>query len=312
MTMITRLKQRTKRALQHGKQTLAAAWQPVDYGVHYAYGKTRLQFSESPRIATAPKIPKSRLYNRDELGDLSAWIDDMRHFHPELRSMVNMLQQIRGWEYGALMDGIPDLRGKRILDIGTGPSWLPIYLAERHGAQVVVLDLPEPYTVEARDLAHRLAQSHILLELGDMRAMGFANESFDCVLSISVIEHLSHSKDKQQFLPTEEFLAYTKQTLTEMYRVLVRGGWLYLTTEIYLPNLVNGDAWGRRLIDGKPFGAYPMHDLQDIFLDTLATLGATFPYPVELDERLLREDERYATYRNRYISAFNLFVQKPL
>ena len=246
------------------------------------------------------------------VGLLSVLTDDMEAFHPKLRKILQRNKGIRKWKYGMMIHGLPSLEGKDVLDIGSGPSFLPIYLAKRLKARVTVLDLPVPYTISLETLSRQLARAGVTLKLGHMHSLPFPNGCFDVVTSISAIEHLSHSVDHTTFPSKEGFIRDTKVTLAEMYRVLRSGGWMYITTEAYLPGRVDHDVWGVKLLDGDPYGAYPLDQVNDIFVNTLQRLGASFPYPICFDESLLLRDAKYASYRNRFMTGFNLFVQKPM
>jgi SAM-dependent methyltransferase len=241
---------------------------------------------------------------------LSILTKDIEDFHPDLRNILVSNKGIRKWEYGMMAYGLPSVEGKEVLDIGSGPSLLPIYLAKRLKARVTVLDLYEPYTINLETLMRRLSRAGVTFKAGDMRNMPFPDQSFDIVLSISVIEHLSHSADHNVFLSREDFIRETRNTLREMYRILRPGGWIYVTSEAYVPGRVDYDNWAGKLLNGDPYGAYPLHQVNDIFVSTLRKLGASFPYPICLDESLLLGSPQYASYRNRFITAFNLFVQK--
>lgn len=74
---------------------------------------------------------------------------------------------------------------------------------------------------------------------------------------------------------------------------------------------VHSDAWAKKLVDGHLYGAYPFSKVENIFTETLAELGANFPYPLCLNESLHASDAKHASYRNRFMTAFNLFVEKP-
>ena len=241
---------------------------------------------------------------------LSTLTHDLERFHPDLQEMLRANGGIRRWEYGMMIYGLPSLSGKDVLDIGSGPSFLPTYLAHRLGARVSVLDLPEPYTIEVQVLRRRTRQYGVMLQAGDMRYMPFLECSFDVVLSISAIEHLSHSADHKTFPSRELFIEHTKRTLSEMYRVLRPGGWIYLTSEAYLPGLVDHDNWSGKLVQGDPYGAYPLDRVNEIIVSPLRDLGASFPYPMCFEPALLRRDPRYASYRHRFMTGFNLFAQK--
>jgi SAM-dependent methyltransferase len=235
---------------------------------------------------------------------------EIEEFHPDLAQMLCANKGIRRWEYGMMLRGLPSLHGRTILDVGAGPSWLPVYVARRLGGRVTVLDLAQPYTIEGRVLLERLREAGVQFQIGDMRAIPFGDAGFDVVVSISAIEHLSHAADHRSFPTHERFLEDTVEALREMYRVLRPGGWLYVTSEAYLPGRVKRDRWAGRLLDGRPYGAYAFDEIGTVFVETLRKLGAAFPYPLHLESERLLRDRRYASYRDRFMTGFNLFARK--
>ena len=249
-------------------------------------------------------------YDRRTLGTLAPFTRDMERFHPKLRNMLKEHFGVRKWEYGMMIRGLPDLAGKDILDIGSGPSFLPVYLSRRIRSRVTVLDLPQPFTIESSEMTRRMEDAGVTLTIGDMRDMPFPDESFDVVTSISVIEHLSHSADHESFPARDSFFRDTKRTLLEMHRVLRPGGWIYLTTDAYIPGRVDRDLWAGKLLDGDPYGAYPIGMIGEIFLQPLREAGALFPYPANYGAERLLESQRWSSYRNRFMTVLNLFAQK--
>lgn len=209
---------------------------------------------------TSTKVASSFLDNW-AFRNLKSITDELSEFDPHLKRMLEGNGGVRKWEYGMMLQSCPPFQDKQVLDVGSGPSMLPLFLAKRKGAQVTVLDLPKPFTIEFEEMSRRLLNDNVILRSGDMRNMPFEDNSFDFVISVSVIEHLSHSPDHKSFFPKDVFVEETRKTLTEMYRVLKPGGWIYLTTDAYIPGRVKTDAWGKKLLDGNPFGAYPVNEL---------------------------------------------------
>ena len=254
----------------------------------------------------------SSFLNKNAIDFLNPFINDLQIFHPAMSSMLESNEGVRKWEYGMMLYCLPSFQDKSVLDIGSGPSFLPLFLAKTQGARVTVLELPQPYTIEFEQISLRFRQENITLKAGDMRDMPFEDDLFDYVISISVIEHLSHSLDHTSFASDEIFIHETKQTLKEMYRVLRPGGWIYLTSDAYIPGRVKQDLWAGKLLNGNPYGAYSIEELTNIFIKTLQEIGANFPFPIKFEKSLLLSSSKYASYRNRYMTVFNLFAQKPI
>lgn len=264
------------------------------------------------RTLDKPGYKVSSLLNKDDIDVVQSITNEMQSFHPDMKSMLEGNEGVRKWEYGMMLYCLPSFQDKSVLDIGSGPSLLPLFLAKTQGAQVTVLDLPQPYTIEFEQMTLRFQADNVTIKVGDMRGMPFEDGVFDYVISISVIEHLSHSADHTIFIPEDIFVKETKQTLNEMYRVLRPGGWIYLTSDAYIPGKVKQDVWAGKLLDGNPYGAYPIEELTDIFVTTFSESGASFPFPIRFEKSLLLSSSRYSSYRNRYMTVFNLFVQKPI
>lgn len=117
-------------------------------------------------------------------------------------------------------------RVKKILDVGCGSGWLMRYLTDK-GFKVFGCD-SSSYAVKISGAVKAKAT-----------ALPFDDGSFDAILGISIIEHLT-VKEAHEFL-------------NEAYRVLKKGGIFFLVT----PNF----ATPLRLILGKKWGGYsdPTH-----------------------------------------------------
>jgi SAM-dependent methyltransferase len=98
--------------------------------------------------------------------------------------------------------------GNRIMEAGCGLGQWVICLADK-GYDVVGLDYSEP-TIQ------RLNQTYPSYKwvVGDITDLRYGNETFDAVLSWGVVEH---------------FVEGPEQALDEAYRILKRGGRLYIT-----------------------------------------------------------------------------------
>lgn len=208
---------------------------------------------------------------------------------------------IRAWEYGTLLKklknsrqkglktqlgGQANINKKKILDIGTGPSLLPEYLASL-GAEVVSLDIKKSNKPWLTD-----KQEKIEFVQADMCQMPFGNNQFDLVISISAIEHLDNWEK-------------TKLALKEMARVCRPGGMIYLTTDFYLRKQKT-DNWNS---GGKPKEAYSWDKLAE-FVEIFADAGVEIDFPVGVTKKLLLSSPRFSNYRGRYFTTANFFGRK--
>jgi len=85
--------------------------------------------------------------------------------------------------------------GKRVLDAGGGEGVLGALMALK-GAEVSVLDLSQPNVDAGVKVAESLGAdlSRLNYLVGDAEALPFENNSFDCVVSNHVLEHLPDFK----------------------------------------------------------------------------------------------------------------------
>jgi len=147
--------------------------------------------------------------------------------HAILRS--NRLWSVRYWEYPwAIMNA--ELRdGLRILDVGSGWSLFPMHLSlNRMLVTAVDTDLVQMSLVSP--LLSSLVGAPVRYEIGDVTKLGFADNSFDRVFCISVLEHL------EEAILNERYVNLHRRNLDvigigEMLRVLKPGGLLLITVQ---------------------------------------------------------------------------------
>jgi SAM-dependent methyltransferase len=106
-------------------------------------------------------------------------------------------------------------RGKRVLDVGSVGSQLPIALAQL-GYSVWCIDV-RPY-----EYGHLLPG--VKSVEGDIRSTGFDNCSFDIITAISTIEHIGLGR-----YADDEDIIGDKKAVVEIHRLLVPGGSFLLT-----------------------------------------------------------------------------------
>lgn len=168
------------------------------------------QAIESPTFRTMERFSDDFLgKNKTLLSDfIRSWVRDPLH------------QWSRRWEYPYVYSHLASaLNGPaRILDAGSGVTFFPYFLSHQHpGWSIVACD----YDVRFAEAFQRIPKpesSEVSFVAGDLRALPFADASFDAIYCISVLEH------------TGEY----PQILNEFYRILKPSGRLILTFDISL------------------------------------------------------------------------------
>ncbi|MHA1271107.1 MAG: class I SAM-dependent methyltransferase [Candidatus Helarchaeota archaeon] len=109
---------------------------------------------------------------------------------------------------------IPEIKGL-ILDLGTGPAYLPIYIVKKNpNCKVIGMDISASMIKFANQNVQKEGLSdRILLKLGDAANIPFPDNYFDFIISTGSFHHWKH--------PIKSF--------NEIYRVLKNHGqaWIY-------------------------------------------------------------------------------------
>ena len=158
----------------------------------------------------------------------NVWHNDM---HGDEASNVLHLQD---WHKNALQLS-PDIRGKRVLEVGCGAGDFAFKLEEM-GGLVVAID----FSSEAIRIANRKKEerrSNVTFLQGDACDLSLKDGTFDIVFSCECIEHVPQPK----------------LTVKEMARVLQRGDDLILSTENYSNALLL--SWLQSILLRKPFNS---------------------------------------------------------
>ena len=197
----------------------------------------------------------------------------------------------RHWEYPWVVErsGILKRRNLRILDIAPDFTFpYASFLEANHNVTFIDLEKKQwsdsvTWGAEVSELASR-SDYRIM----DVRNMTFADETFDAIFCISVLEHIvcptqdpDHPQLSEIFSPTA-----AQAALQEMYRCLKSGGKLLLTVDIY-----GGAKWKR------------LFDQWDIFTD-LETAGFQIYHLPKFDRTLAFRDPAnfISQYHGPYIT----------
>ena len=121
-----------------------------------------------------------------------------------------------GEYYGQVAEEIVSVfKSGVILDLGTGPGYLPIEIVRRApGINIIGVDLSRKLVQMARINAAEAGLSHQLrFEVGNSASLRFDNATFDMVISTGMLHSLNHPV----------------AVLKEIYRVLKKGSeaWIY-------------------------------------------------------------------------------------
>ncbi len=124
---------------------------------------------------------------------------------------------------------VAHLPGDTILDIGTGPGYLPIEIAKRSSTvRIIGVDLSRRLLDMARANAHKAGLSdRLTFQLGDAGRITFEDGSFDMVISTGMLHAI---KDPVK-------------VIQEMYRVLRAGGETWIFDPARVSSAVDRQQW---------------------------------------------------------------------
>lgn len=143
-------------------------------------------------------------------------------------------QEILGYPWYATVNKLlPDLNGKKVLEVGCGRGSFSFYLSKKYPkAYITGIDFSDKAIEIARS---RFQNQNLAFETGDAEAMSFHESQFDMVISCETMEHVFHPP----------------KMANEIHRVLKRNGTFILTTENYFNGMIL--AWIKAWITKQPF-----------------------------------------------------------
>ncbi len=216
---------------------------------------------------------------------------------------------VRAWEYGMLFSQVRIKKGLKVLDVGSGSSTLPFYLSKK-GLRVTAFDLADdPLEKPNTDLLKLYPK--VKYEKGSMLNLPFKSNTFDLVVCITAIEHLDYNFSKKEPIPYNTFLKHTKIALREMVRVLKKGGRLFLTSEVFFPNLQKTDRYPQAYFyPNRIGGVYKKDDFLKVFLNTLSNLKCLLIGKTDFNFDNILSNINRSNYRGRYFTTFSIYARK--
>jgi ubiquinone/menaquinone biosynthesis C-methylase UbiE len=134
----------------------------------------------------------------------------------------------------------------RILDVGGGPGVYATWLLEQ-GCDVDLVD-PVPKHIEQATQAFAPLPSHGTAQLGDARNLAFPDDTYDAVLLLGPLYHLTDRHDRIS-------------ALKEAQRVVRPGGFVFVAAISRFASLLDG--FSRELVRDPEFVEIMKRDLQD-------------------------------------------------
>ena|SRR5580698_1424690 len=127
-------------------------------------------------------------------------------------------------EWPSLRSMLPDLQGRRILDLGCGFGWFCRWAREQGAERVLGFDVSENMLNRAIETT---SDDGIVYERHDLEGIELAEDSFDLVFSSLTLHYI-------------ENLA---RLLTSVYRALGPGGWFVFSTEHPIYTAPSNPGW---------------------------------------------------------------------
>ena len=147
----------------------------------------------------------------------------------ELILRSNQLWMPRCWEYPwAILNSHlePDTK---ILDIGSGWSIFPLYLAQKSGC-VDSIDNDEMQMNVLSPVLADILEVKVNYSVGDTLNLSAENNTYDCVFCISVLEHLEEEIENGKYI-NKHARKLDKAAINECIRVVKPGGRVILTLD---------------------------------------------------------------------------------
>lgn len=185
--------------------------------------------AEAGRVVRLPRSWRMLATHSERLGLAWAARGARRRSWPHPRAGIyRMLVPLEPWRYWELARVADEPFAGDCLDVSS-PKLLASALSRAGRGRWVAVDLFAEEIARWRSIDPRLD-----LRVEDARELSFADESFDAVACVSVIEHIAGDGDTR--------------AMAEMWRVLRPGGVLHLTTNVAARDT---DVWSGRKVWGE-------------------------------------------------------------
>jgi ubiquinone/menaquinone biosynthesis C-methylase UbiE len=148
-------------------------------------------------------------------------------------------------EWPALRALLPDLRGRKILDLGCGYGWFCRWACNAGAAEVLGIDVSEKMLARARaDTPADTKDAAITYRRADMESLALPSEAFDLVYSSLALHYIED----------------VGRLMAEAYRSLAPGGSMVFSTE---HPIYSATAWSKWTLDAAGRKVWPVDNYLD-------------------------------------------------
>ncbi len=121
------------------------------------------------------------------------------------------------WYYAPEFDLLKEISGKKVLDVGAGGGGKSVFYALNGAKTVVGIDIEEGFIEQANEFAKEKGAQNVQFLVQNAEKTDFPDNSFDVCVMNDVFEHL----------------ARPEAVLKEVYRVLRKGGKVFINSPPY-------------------------------------------------------------------------------